>query len=372
MIIRRWLTTVAIVVVTVAGLAFIKISQIQAAIAFGESFPEPSATVLTTHAETLEYRSTSKVMGQIKATQNITVSNELSGLITKVNFEPGELVSKGQVLLQQDIRNETTDLKAAKARLKLAKASYQRLFKLLKQKRVSQEDVDQAEANVSITKAQVESLETTIDRKTIHAPFAGQVGLTQFQVGQLLPANSPVTTLVGIGNAIWVDFMLPQTMSPLTNGDTIKVNLIQNDNLAQTSYAGKIITRSAVVDPNSRQIQYRALLNNDRHLLHHNQIVSVVISEAAQKLVIVPSSAITRNHFGDFVYKLELDDKQNFRAKSVPVSLGQRIQDQQIITNGLTGGEYLATEGAFKLRDNLLVYPGDEQYSTDESDQGMN
>jgi membrane fusion protein (multidrug efflux system) len=75
-----------------------------------------------------------------------------------------------------------------------------------------------------------------------------------------------------------------------------------------------------------------------------------------QQVVVVPTNAIKRNHFGEFVYRLEKDEQQNWRAKAIKVELGERVEDQQIILSGLDVGEFIATEGAFKLQENLLVY----------------
>ena len=85
-------------------------------------------------------------------------------------------------------------------------------------------------------------------------------------------------------------------------------------------------------------------------------MVSVYVPVETIAAVAVPTNAITRNHFGNFVYALEKDEQQNWRAKPVQVTLGDKVQDQQIVLSGLNGGEFIASEGAFKLKENLLVY----------------
>ena len=351
--IKAWIMSVGLVVSVITGLGFIKYTQVMAAIAFGESFPEPSASVQSSTAQLSQYRPVSKVVGQLQAPQNLVVSNEYSGPIIYVGFAPGDTVEKGQVLIKQDVALEGAELAAAKSRLKLAQVTLSRRVQLLQQNRASQGEVDEAEANVAVAQAEVNRLATIISRKTIIAPFAGQVGLEQYQVGQLLAANSSLTTLIGQGEKIWVDFAIPQTQTQIAKGDSVQVANAQG--AAQMTMA-TVIARNAAVNENSRQLRYRAELDNSAKTLHHNQMVTVHVPGVVEQVVTVPVSAITRNHFGEFVYLLEKDTQQNWRAKPVQVELGPRQGERQVVLSGLTGGEYIATQGAFKLSEGLLVY----------------
>lgn len=349
--IKRWLTAILIVVAVIGGLGLIKFNQIQAAIAFAATFPEPSATVKSTYVESVDHMRTIKVVGQLQAPRIMTISNEYAGPITEVGFKPGDVVEANQLLLQQDTSLERANLAAAKARHKLAVSTYERMEKLLSQDRISRDEVDRAEADVTIAEAEIANLSSVIDKKTIRAPFPGRVGLTQFQVGQLLDANSQITDLVGLDPTIWVDFSVPQTLPQLAIGDVVEVTVARLGTFKAT-----VIAKNPSVDVNSRQQSYRAELSNQAGDLSHNQMASVLVPLARQQAVVVPTNAITRSHFGDFVYGLEKDEAGNWRASAIEVELGEKIQDQQMVLSGLNGGEFIASEGAFKLRDNILVY----------------
>ena len=136
--ITRWLISIALIFVVIASLGFVKFQQIQAAIAFGESFPEPSGSVKSTVVETVELANSYDVIGEAKAPKSLTLTTEYAGPITYVGFAPGDNVKAGQVLLRQDSSLDQANLKAAHARLKLAKAQYKRQATLLSQKRTSQ------------------------------------------------------------------------------------------------------------------------------------------------------------------------------------------------------------------------------------------
>ncbi|NUZ13304.1 efflux RND transporter periplasmic adaptor subunit [Pseudoalteromonas sp. McH1-7] len=350
--IKRWLIAFVLILIVITSLGFVKFTQIQAAIAFGESFPEPSASVKSTYVSTTEHLKTVKVVGQLHAKQTVTVSNEYAGLITYVGFQPGDLVKANQILLRLDSSIDEANLQAAKARVKLAKSTYQRVAKLLEQKRISPDEVDKAEAEVAINEADVKRLTTLIEKKTIRAPFTGYTGMEQYQVGQLLDANNAVTFLVGTNDKIWVDFNMPQTLPQPKLGEEVMVAVSHS----QVQQPARVLAKTPSVDVASRQQRYRAELNNYHEALSHNQMVMVNVPVAKVSAAVVPTNAITRNHFGEFVYILEKDDAQNWRAKPVKVTLGDKIHDQQLVLTGLSGGEFIAAEGAFKLQENLLVY----------------
>ncbi|BDX04824.1 efflux RND transporter periplasmic adaptor subunit [Planctobacterium marinum] len=359
--IKAWILSIGLVSSVIAGLGFVKYSQVMAAIAFGESFPEPSASVQSTIVQVSQYRPISKVVGQLQSPKHLVVSNEYAGPITYVGFAPGDYVQAGEVLIEQDVALEKAELSAAQSRLRLAQVTLSRRVSLLKQNRASQGEVDEAEANVAVAQAEVSRLATIISRKTITAPFAGQVGLEQYQTGQLLAANTSLTTLVGQGDKIWVDFSIPQTQIQIATGDTV---MIHSAVANSQPISAKVMAREASVNANSRQLRYRAELDNTSNTLSHNQMVTVHVPGPAKQVVLVPVSAITRNHFGEFVYQLQKDAQQNWRAKPIKVELGPRQGEQQIVLSGLTGGEFIAAQGAFKLSEGLLVYTEQANSST--------
>lgn len=351
--IKRWLVSILFIFAIIASLGFVKFKQVQAAIAFGESFPEPSGSVKSTLVEMKETSDEYRVVGEVKAKKSLTLTTEYAGPVEFVGFTPGQNVDKGQVLLKQDIKIETANLKAAKARLKLTKSAFERQSALLKESRTSQNDVDVAEANMAVAAAEVENLSSVIDKKTIIAPFDGYVGLEDFQPGQMLQANSVITRLIGRTETIWVDFALPQTVSQPSIGDKVLIQVIGQ---TSTPLHAEIVAQEPSVNASSRQQIYRAEVANTERVLSPQQIVSVIVNGAAKTQAVVPANAVYRNHTGDYVYQLNQDEKKNWRAQPVKVVLGQRKGDEQIIQSGLEGGEFIATEGAFKLSEGLLVY----------------
>lgn len=355
----RWFAAIFIIVITISSLGFAKFQQIQAAIAMAESFPEPSAAVNSFTTKARDYSASYTTTGQATATEVITVQNELQGIISKVNYLPGKRVKKGQLLLSLNTVEEETQLEAAKANLTLAKNNFSRAKKLLNKKRISQQEYDSSKAQLLVTTANVANLKAIISKKQIIAPFDSFAGLESFQLGQFLPMNSKITTLVGVNKTVWIDFQVAQTQSKLQLGDTIQVSAISSSN--NKEYQATIIAKNSQIKAKSRHMTYRAELINGRNWLEHNEIVNIRILSPSSPHILVPSSAVSRDHRGNYLYALVQDENQQYRAKKISVELGDRVADEQIITAGIDEGILIATEGAFKLREGLLVYTSKEQ-----------
>ncbi|MEC8427031.1 MAG: efflux RND transporter periplasmic adaptor subunit [Pseudomonadota bacterium] len=360
---RRWLVTIAICVALFAAFAAFKTLQIKSMIEFAESFPEPSETVETTTVAELSLQSQLFTLGEVVAPQMVELRNELEGRVTQVNFQSGSKVKQGQLLLQQDIAEEQARLKAAQARLKLAKLDRERVRKLRKNRTVSEERLDQAEAQYNIAQADIAALQATIDKKTLRAPFDAHTGLHEFEIGELIAANTLITTLVGLNDYRWVDFTLPLGKADVTIGTQVSISQTNGK-----QFTGEIIAMDSVMSANSRNRRFRAKVNTEE--LPHNAAVNVrVASGDARQLPVIPATAVRRDGMGDYVYIL-LPDEQGpanaYRAQRRSITLLPEYANEQensdtsapqvAVIKGLKVGELIAVNGSFKLREGLLTY----------------
>lgn len=358
---KRWIITLSLCALVFAALATFKVMQIRAAIAFGESFPEPSQTVEAASVQRTKVQARITTIATVVAPQTVDLRNELEGRITHINFSSGNRVSANEVLLQLDISEESARLEAAQARAKLAELDLKRIRKLRKNKTVSEERLDQAEAQFDIARADMAGLKATIEKKTLHAPFDAFTGLHQLEVGEFLSANTVVTQLVGINDHIWVDFSLPLNQSQLALGASVKV---LPNNAQQTLVEGRIIARDSVVSQSSRNLMYRAQVPNTQQL-PHNTIVNIEVPVASEREALtVPASSIRNDALGSFVYILN-EDKANkgYRAQRQSVTLAPatgaldgKTHLTTTVTEGLEEGQLIAANGSFKLRQQLLVF----------------
>src|SRR5258708_16865921 len=129
--IKRMILMLVVVLALVAGLGFVKFRQFQAFKAQGASFAPPPTSVTTTVAGRQTWPSTLNLIGTAQAIQGVTVSADLPGTVAKINFESGQAVHEGDLLVELDTRQERAQLAAAEAQRDSAKINFNRTQELV-------------------------------------------------------------------------------------------------------------------------------------------------------------------------------------------------------------------------------------------------
>ena len=347
----RWFVALLVCLVVIAGLGGYKYMQIQAAIAYGESYPEPSESVEAVAVSEQPFARSFSTIGEIVAPQAIELRNEVEGLVTDVNFASGDRVDKGEVLVQLDVSEERARLAAAQSRTELARLALERAQRLAKNKSISEENLDQARANFDVARADVRALEAVIAKKTLRAPFDAVAGLHNLDAGEYLQANTDIVSLVGVSDHSWLDFNVPQVQGVLAVGQPVTVVLSDAGDTAEAT----VIARNAMASSSSRNIRYRARLEA-KPALPANAVVKINVPMAELDAIVVPRTALLKDTEGDYVYVLEPADGEGFRAARRDVEVGDQNSETAAILSGLSAGERVATNGAFKLMPGILTF----------------
>lgn len=352
----RWCVAIVICVAVFVSLSFIKYNQVMAAIAFGESFPEPSETV---HAQTLtatQWRAMSSLSGETVAPQLITLTNQQSGIITSVNGEAGQAIAKGSVFIQIDISEESAQLAAISAQIALAQLDVDRLGRLIKVNASSKEQYDRALAQLYVVNAQADAIKANIAKKQVMIPFSGVLGLHSLEVGQYIEANSKLTSLMGDIDPIWVEVDVPQALSAVDVGMMLAVNY------QGRKINGSIIAKSQVLNPVNRSVKIRIAIDNSDKSLSPGSFVQVAVpSISEQAAYVVADTAVRYSPLGSFVFVLKLDDNNQYRAVRQEVSVLAKQGNDVIIAADFVSDSPIATLGAFKLREGLWVKIAEQQ-----------
>ena len=353
--VRRWLVVIVVCASVAAGLSYFKYQQIQAGIAFAAAFPEPvEAVELFIALEELWQPSTS-VTAEVVAIRNVELSNELAGRIIEVGFGPGATVVAGQVLIRLDTSEERAQLAAARAEAELARLALQRNQKLILSGAAAEEARDRARAEYDAARAEVSRLKAIVDKQTLRAPFDAQAGLHELEAGQFLNSGTVITRLIGVDDDIWIDFTLPQQNANLDHQEMVMVNVGK----LSTPFEARIIARDAFVNEDSRSVRFRAVADNTAIGLYAGTLVTVEVPLGATQIAtLVPITAVRRDAFGANIYVLrpaEEGARAAERAERRSVELGPQRGNLLVITSGLQPGERVAANGAFKLRDGVLV-----------------
>lgn len=347
-----WLGSSALVLLTllvIAGLAFYKYSQLQAAMAAPPP-PEAPISVIAVDAKELSVRQSTTMIGTVLSPRSIVLSNEIAGTVSAIHFEPGQIVEQDQVLVELDTSVERAQLQAAQARKQIAQSAYNRIRDAASSRAATPSELDEATAQLSEAIAQVNELEAVINRKTLRAPFRGKIGLADTHMGQFLPSGFTIASLQGIENYVYVDFMIPQSASDSVHvGDTVQLR-------SQTqSLVGTVAALDSQADRNSRNLMARAKVSNPEVLLPGDS-VKVFIEYGPQLTTpAVPAEALRSEPMRTFVYVVEPDQDQALRAYSRQVVPGPSVDGWLSILTGLEVGQQVIAEGSFKLRDGALI-----------------
>lgn len=354
--VTSWIVVSLLLAGTVFGLYTYKSSLQQAAAEQASMMPEPAATVSAITVTSVDFQKTVQVSGEVQAFKFLMLSNELAGIITRLNAPSGSVVQEGQVLLELDHRDEDARLIAAKAKLSLNKQTLSRYIKLQKNREISEDQVDKARAELEISQADIALLTLAITKKKLLAPFTAKVGIHTLEVGQYLDSNSSVLELVGVNDFTWLDFYLPQFYAELALGTEVTIKPISTTD-KNVEFKAEIIAVDPQLSRLSRNLKYRAQIDSSILALKPNTLISVIAPIADKSsLLTVPDLAIKRDPFGNYVFVLNAQEDGTYRAQQVKVELGERVNKQVLILSGLETGQLIANEGSFKLFPNMKVY----------------
>lgn len=354
---KRMILMLVLTAAIIAALGFVKFQQIQTAMAEGAAFQPPPEAVTTIVAKQEEWPATLTAIGTMDAVQGVMVSADLPGIVARIGFDSGKWVSKGDVLVRLDTRQEEAQLAAAEAQRELARVNFERMTALVEDGAVSRAEYDRAAAEFKQADARIGEIRATIARKTIRAPFSGILGIRQVNLGQYLAGGDPIVPLQSL-SPIYVRFGVPQQDARLIRkGGKVRVT---TEHLAGEQFIGKVTALNAVVDEATRNIQVQATLRNREGTLRPGMFVQAeIMLGTSRPVVALPASAINYAPYGDSVFVVaDLEDPSGAKYRGVRqqvVTLGGARGDQVAVLSGVTPGEEVVTSGVFKLRNGAAV-----------------
>ncbi len=354
---RVWIIAILALLAVVVILAGIKAAQIATMIKAGKSFAPPPEAVTSAKVESVEWQASRPAVGTLVPVRGVTLASEVAGLVREIGFDSGAFVRRDDMLVKLDTSVEEAQLAAARADADLARTNLVRARSLRAAGSNTPADLDQAETRARSAAANVATLQATIAKKTIRAPFEGRLSIRQVELGQVMASGTPIASLQSI-DPIHAEFWLPQqTLSELKIG--MKARL-RTDVFPQANWEGTLTTVNSEVDVATRNIRVRATVPNADGRLRAGMFANVeLLSPEKRSVLVIPATAVLYAPYGDSVFALEekRDPAGNpsLIAHQKFVRLGERRGDLVAVVNGLTAGETIVSSGAFKLRNGSAV-----------------
>ena len=299
---------------------------------------------------------------------------QVTGYITGIYFKDGQRVQQGQKLYDIDKRQYQASLDQAVANLNVTKANLakaqqdaDRYADLLKQDAVARQLYDHAKADLETAKMQMEAAnsgvrnaQTTVKYSTIYAPFTGTIGISQVKIGVLVTANQTLLNTISSDDPMAVDiavdqrdiarFVQLQNNSSARNDSIFVLKLPGNFTYPQP---GKVSLIDRAVDPQTGTIKTRLVFSNPESMLKPGMNVNVRIknNSADSSMLMIPYRAVIEQMGEYFVFVVN----DSSRAIQQKLSLGPRINDKVVVRQGLNEGDKIITEGFQRLRDSAKV-----------------
>jgi multidrug efflux system membrane fusion protein len=294
----------------------------------------------------------------------------VDGQIVSVNYVEGQMVHKGDLLVQIDPRPYQAALTQAEGTLAHDEAllnearidldRYQLAFNrnaIAKQQLDDQvQTVKQYEGSVKNDQGTVASAATNLDYATIKAPIDGRVGLRLVDPGNIVTAASgtplvvitqlqPITVIFSVAE----DY-LPQIQKQLRQGNKMAVDAFDRNQQVKLA-SGKLLTLDNQIDTTTGTVKLKAIFENSDISLFPNQFVNArLLVDTQQNATLVPTAAIQRNAQGAFVYVV----KPNQTAAIQTVTIGTTDGGNAAV-QGVKSGDVIAITGFDKLQDGVKV-----------------
>src|SRR4051812_24830556 len=322
-------------------------------------FAMPPTAVSSAVVKAEDWAPMLSAVGSISAVQGAVVSTELGGVVSQVAFQNGGVAKKGELLVKLDTSAEEGLLKNAQADLELARANLDRARDLATRKVVSKQELDAAEALFGQKQGTVDNINAVMRKKQVLAPFDGQLGIRQVNVGQMINAGQQVVALTAL-DPVYVDFALPQQeLSKLTEGLEVTV---RTDAVPGKDFKGKLTAVDSMVDAVTRNVSIQATLANPDHTLRPGMFVKAQVDlPQKHKTLVIPGSAVSYAPYGDSVFVIEKqkDPKSGKKSETLRqqvVRVGQARGDFVAVSQGVKEGETIVSTGVFKLRNGMTVF----------------
>jgi multidrug efflux system membrane fusion protein len=333
--------------------------------------PAPRAVPVTTTTATKgDIGVYISALGSVTPVYTVSVTSRVQGQIMKVAYREGQMVRKGDLLLEIDPRPYEAALTQAEgllahdqAVLAEARIDYERYKSAYSRNAIPKQQLDdqeqtvlQDEGTVKNDEGNLENAKVNLTYTQITSPIDGRVGLRLVDPGNIVQANGtnallvvtqlqPITVIFSVAE----DY-LPQIQQHLVHGQRMPVDAFDRDQNKKLA-SGSLLTLDNQIDTTTGTVKLKAIFDNTHFELFPNQFVNArLLVDTQRGVTLIPTAAIQRNAQGAFVYVITAGDTATMRAITVGTTDGNTTA-----VEGVNPGEIVVVSGFDKLQDRAKV-----------------
>lgn len=288
-----------------------------------------------------------EALGTAEANESVELTAQEAAVVTSIAFDDGDEVAEKTILLELDNRAEKARVNELEINITEARRQLKRIEGLARERVASQQLLDEQSARVDALVAQLDVAHAQLSKLQILAPFAGRLGIRQVSLGTLVRPGDLITTLDDISR-VKVDFNVSESyLASVATGQKVTATSIAYPGV---EFSGQITSIDARLDPVTRSIRVRAIIDNAEQFLRPGMLLQIVVQKQLLSTIVVSEKALIPNQEKQFVFVVEQD-----QAVLTQVTLGERKPGVVQILSGLEIGQSVVTEGTLRLRDNATV-----------------
>lgn len=300
-----------------------------------------------------------RVQGNVETDEDITLSAEMGGLITRINVKEGQTVRKGAVIATVDASVLSSNVQELQTQLEYAEYMLGKQEELQKRGVGSEFDLETAKNQVNSLKASMRSLNTQRGKATIRAPFTGVIDQVYAKKGSMAGPAAPIVRLVNNKDIDIVSTISEKHFANVQVGTPIRVTF---PNYMDTTLNLKVSNVGNYIEPTNRTFRVMANVPNNTLLLP-NMLAEVSITDMkVDKGMVIPSKSILKDqNNNDFIFvardEKSADGVTTYTVSQIDVVIIERFEGEALIETSaeLKAGDNVVIEGARGIADQDVV-----------------
>lgn len=316
--------------------------------AAGRSDRGPVAPAVVTQVPQIKkFAQEVEALGTVRANESVDITAKVADRIAAIHFKEGQQVRKGELLIELDNAEARADLAAAQAAYSDSSSQYKRSQELFATRALSEAQLEQLRATLLSNEARVAAARSRVNDRLIQAPFGGRVGLRNVSLGGLVNPGQVITTLDDL-SVVKLDFSVPEIFLSALKPD-LPVTA-SSSAYPDTQFSGRVVSVGTRVDPSTRSVAIRAVIDNRDGRLRPGMFMTVNLVRAEREALMLPERAIVPENDRHFVFVVE-----DTRAVKREVVVGRRRPGEVEIIEGVTIADQVIVDGTLNVRDGLTV-----------------
>lgn len=337
-----------------------------------------------------------EIIGNVEASSTVLIKPQISGELTRVMFQEGDYVTKGQPLFEIDkrsleaqlaqananmarsqalVRQAEANVAKSQATLNYADDQAKRYGQLAKEGVMSKEQAEQArstaqaqsetvaadkaaiesaKADIAAQKAAIDTLRVQMSFATIKSPITGRTGSLLVKQGNIVSANNTDLVQINQVQPVFVAFSVPELRLRAIQAryGRAAIPVIATPQDREDVAHGTLTFFDNTVDPTTGTIRLRGTFPNPDRKLWPGEFLRVRLQLGSEdNAVVVPNQAVQTGQDGQFIFVV----KEDRSVETRPITTGQRTGDDIVIESGLRPGETIVTEGQLRLSAGMKV-----------------